>query len=125
MKKKKMSPPERPVWKRKGVPQKGWVLEEAYDLREQGYTPLDYERCEMCGRIGIRFVNVMRNQGYSELLRVGRTCAAKMSGSKAPRRGKRKPVGGRDAATFKPDGDTPPTSQLNRLPITKKEKRSK
>lgn len=61
------------LWKRKDVPQTGWVCTGITDLGE----PIGI--CEMCGHQIIRYVHHMEHPSYKNL-NVGCVCAGKMEG---------------------------------------------
>lgn len=66
------------MWKKRDVPQKGWLSVEVCDLRYDqgdGYTPAV---CEMCGNEHLRFVHTLRHPKFPHMLAVGRVCAEKM-----------------------------------------------
>jgi hypothetical protein len=59
-------------WSLSEVPHRGWMCVNAEDLEE------DRMICEMCESQEIRYVHHMEHPEYSEVLKVGRTCAARM-----------------------------------------------
>jgi hypothetical protein len=61
------------LWGAPGVPQRGWVCIAMDDLGAPS------EICEMCGHAQIRYVHVMRHQGYPDDLRCGCVCAGYMA----------------------------------------------
>ena len=58
---------------------------DVFDVRadDESADEANYETCEMCGNERIRFVHLMRHPEHSTELRVGCTCAEKMSGDYA------------------------------------------
>ncbi len=60
-------------WGRSGVPHKGWTCIETEDLGKD-----NYETCEMCEAMEIRFVHEMTHVDYPDALRVGCICAGHM-----------------------------------------------
>src|SRR5262249_43091375 len=63
---------DRGNWSRPGVPHKGWVCIDVYDVGSDLYT------CEMCEFAQVRFVHVMTNERWPEQLSVGCHCAGRM-----------------------------------------------
>lgn len=68
-------------WNTKGIPHKGWTLEDVYDVREDGQPEWDttYETCMMCNNERIRYVHVLSHPEVSEQFKVGCTCAERMT----------------------------------------------
>lgn len=68
-------------WDTPGVPHKGWICINVYDVREDGSPPeeAEYETCNMCGNERIRYVHVMAHPQFGSELHVGCVCAEKMS----------------------------------------------
>jgi hypothetical protein len=68
-------------WKIQGIPHKGWVLEDVYDIREDGQSidETDYETCMMCNNERIRYVHVVTHKEVEEEFKVGCVCAEKMT----------------------------------------------
>ena len=56
------------------MPHKGWFFVDEEDLGEPSET------CEMCEKVRIRFVYVMRHADYPDELRCGCVCAGNMEG---------------------------------------------
>jgi hypothetical protein len=74
------------LWKRPGVPQKGWTCVDTDDLRADD-PEADLAICEMCEVQEIRYVHRMRHPDYAAELDVGCVCAEKMEDDyKGPRR---------------------------------------
>lgn len=73
------------LWDKAGVPHKGWECVGMIDLGEDA-DDMDfdakkdelYEKCEMCSQEGVRYIHLMQHPDYSDELRVGCICAAKM-----------------------------------------------
>jgi hypothetical protein len=68
-------------WKHLGIPQKGWMLVDVVDIREDGQTACEteYETCMMCGNEKIRYVHIVKHVEVGEEFRVGCSCAEKMT----------------------------------------------
>ena len=64
-------------WDLPGVPHKGWILVGFEDIKEN--PDAEYETCEMCGNERIRFVHILSHPDYNGVMRVGCTCAEKMT----------------------------------------------
>lgn len=64
-------------WDSLGVPHKGWTLVGFEDIKEN--PDVDYETCEMCGNERIRFIHILSHPDYNGFMRVGCTCAEKMT----------------------------------------------
>lgn len=62
------------LWNQPGVPQKGWIAIDCYDLGEGG----PYDQCGMCGKEEIRYVHLLEHLDYPGHLQVGSTCAVKL-----------------------------------------------
>ncbi len=69
------------LWKTEGVPHKGWTLEYVYDVREDGRSvdETEYETCMMCNNERIRYVHVVSHPEVDSELRVGCTCAERLT----------------------------------------------
>jgi len=69
------------LWNTPGIPHKGWVLEDVYDVRADGESVDEtaYEKCEMCGNEKIRFVHVVSHPDMDNKLNVGCICSEKMT----------------------------------------------
>lgn len=69
------------MWKQKGIPHKGWTLEDVIDIRENGQDEweTDYETCMMCGKEKIRFVHILSHPEVDNEFRVGCQCAQRMT----------------------------------------------
>lgn len=61
------------LWEQPGVPHRGWIAIEVYDLGDLGAI------CEMCEVQEIRYVHVMKHPDHPDL-EVGCICAEHMSG---------------------------------------------
>ena len=70
------------LWSKPGVPHKGWLCVDVYDVRADGASAeeADYATCEMCGQERIRFVHVVEHEVFPGQLSVGCICAEKLSG---------------------------------------------
>lgn len=68
-------------WNIEGIPHKGWVLKEVYDVRADGRSPEEtgYGTCMMCNNERIRYVHVVTHENVKEEFRVGCICAEKMT----------------------------------------------
>ncbi|WP_417371684.1 hypothetical protein [Gelidibacter japonicus] len=68
-------------WNISGVPHKGWILEEVYDIRAEGQSAdeTQYETCMMCNNERIRYVHVVSHRDFGEEFKVGCVCAEKMT----------------------------------------------
>lgn len=69
-------------WSQAGVPHRDWCCVDNYDTFEV-HGEQEYETCEMCEVMTIRFVHVMQHPDYYELLHCGCICAGDMEQSKA------------------------------------------
>ena len=58
----------RAIWSNKCVLQKGWILVNVIDIREDGQTidEAEYEKCMMCGYEWIRYVHIVEHKGIDE-----------------------------------------------------------
>jgi len=68
-------------WNNKGIPQKGWILIDVIDIREDG-QPIDeteYEKCMKCGNERIRYVHIVEHKEIDQQYRVGCICAEGMT----------------------------------------------
>jgi hypothetical protein len=61
-------------WSQPGVPHRGWIEVDVYDLGEPSQT------CEMCEVMDIRYVHVVEHPEYPEQLEVGCVCAEHLTG---------------------------------------------
>ena len=61
-------------WAEAGVPHRGWSCLGVDDVEDA------LELCQMCEAREVRFVHVMENPRYPNVLRVGKVCAGHMEG---------------------------------------------
>ena len=68
-------------WNIPGIPHKGWSIIGCEDILDGIEDPdnREYETCEMCGQERIRYVHIMCHPNYPNVLRVGCSCAEKMT----------------------------------------------
>src|SRR5437868_6246740 len=68
-------------WNIEGMPHKGWVLKDVFDVREDGQAvdETEYETCMMCNNERIRYVHVVTHPDVAEEFKVGCVCAEKMT----------------------------------------------
>ena len=82
-------------WSQPGVPHRDWRCVDNYDTFEV-HGEDQFETCEMCEVMNIRFVHVMQHDDYPELLHCGCICAGHMEQNKA--RAKRRDTSMRNRA---------------------------
>ena len=68
-------------WKIEGIPHKGWVLQEVYDVRAGGEAvgETQYETCMMCNNERIRYVHIVTHKDVKGPFETGCICAEKMT----------------------------------------------
>lgn len=64
-------------WGRKGVPRRGWILQDVNDL---GPDEGDWQTCEMCESANIRYVHTVEHRDYFEHIEVGCVCSEHLTG---------------------------------------------
>lgn len=68
-------------WNKGGFPHKGWKHVDVEDLAKD-ISPgerIKYAQCEMCGNEKIRFVHILTHPEFDGELRVGCSCASKLT----------------------------------------------
>ena len=59
-------------WDKKGLPHKGWKYLYSEDFED------NYQTCEMCGQINIRYLHYLEHPEVDEIIGVGCECARKL-----------------------------------------------
>jgi hypothetical protein len=83
-------------WAQSGVPHRGWRCVDYYDTFER-IGEDQYETCQMCETVTIRYVHVMEHNEYVEQLECGCVCAENMELDKLAPRHREKKMRGRAA----------------------------
>lgn len=77
------------LYDKKGLPHKGWVLENSIDVEQE------YETCEMCGKYPIRYVHYLTHPDCPERVAVGTECASNLTTEYVDYKGIEKKLRGR------------------------------